>query len=70
MTFDGALMQFIEWMDRSTDNVGKVMRTLIAIVLILFVCVYWTETSNFVSGHASKIGQTVSKWLVDNTPKK
>jgi len=65
-----ALMRLIEWMDRSTDNTGKVMRTLLIIGLILAVCVWWTELSAFVSGHAASTSQTVSKWLIDNTPKK
>jgi len=46
------------------------MKTIIFILLIIFTIAYWTEVSNFVSGHLSGIGDKTAKWLVENTPKK
>lgn len=66
-----SIIYSVEGFERGTDFLGKnIMRTLLIVVLVLFVVVYFKEVSNFVTGNASTVGQTVSKWLVDHTPKK
>ncbi len=46
------------------------MRTLITIGVIVFVMYNWSIVSNFVTGHAVTANAAITKWLVDNTPKK
>lgn len=66
-----SIIYSVEGLERGTDYIGKhIMRTLILIVVILFTVVYFKEVSEFVTANASNIGQTVSKWLVEHTPKK
>lgn len=46
------------------------MKKLILIGLIIWALVYWTELSAFISGNAGAASESVTKWLVDHTPKK
>ena len=46
------------------------MRTLITIGVIVFVMYNWSIVSNFVTNHVVIANAAITKWLVDNTPKK
>jgi hypothetical protein len=48
----------------------KNMKKIILIGLILWGLVYWTEFSNFVVGNATVATESITKWLVEHTPRK
>lgn len=59
----------VNFLENFTDHIGKHMKKLLLIIAILFVCVYWAEVSNFVSGNATSANTSLKRWLIDHTPK-
>ena len=65
-----AIFSTIDALERATDFLGKHMKKLIFVIVLLYIIVNWNEVSSFVVGNVSVVSTNITKWLVDHTPKK
>lgn len=60
----------VDALENGTDFIGRNMKKMVVVALVICAVVWWNELSAFVAGNSKEVSSSVTKWLVDHTPKK